>query len=142
MNDQVSYYPKISMDNLEGYIIDKNLKKESTYCIVSFKCSNCELISTGSLTLTMEEDDSYATDIYATISSPSSIPGENSTIKTFVSTSDNRKYFRGSDPSLIYILTTPSLFLTDTEDWDDRLKGYHITELLEPERGSMVEYSE
>lgn len=142
MNDQISNYPKISMDNLEGYITHMNLQKDTTHCMVSFKCYNCELLSTGSLTLTMEEDDSYATDIYVTISSSSSIPGENSTIKTNVSTSDNTKYFRGSDPIQIYLLMTPSLFHTDTEEWDDKLKGYHITELLDPQKGSTVEYSE
>jgi hypothetical protein len=142
MNDQVSDYPKISMDNLNGYIIDRNLEKENTSCIVSFKCYNCEVINAGSLTLTMEEDDSYASDIYATISSSSSIPGESSTIKTFVSTNDNTSYLRGPDPSLIYISTTPSIFLTDTGEWDNQVKGYHITEISPPKIGSKVEYSE
>lgn len=142
MNDKASEYPKINMDNLAGDIIDKNLKKESTYCIVSFKCSNCELISTGSLTLIMGEDDSYATDMYATISSSSSIPGENSTIKTFISTSDNTKYFRGPNPIQIYLLATPSLFLTDTGEWNSEVKGYHVTEVLDPKKGTVVDYPE
>ena len=142
MNDQISDYPKISMQNLKGHITDRNLKTENTNCIVSFKCSDCEVINTGRLTLTMEEDYSYATDIYATISSSSSIPGENSTIKTFVSTSDNTSYLRGPDPSMIHIFTTPSLFLTDTEEFGNQVKGYHITELSPPQIGSNVKYSE
>jgi hypothetical protein len=90
----------------------------------------------------MSEDESYATDIYITISSSSSIPGEYSTIKTKVSTSDRNKYFRGADPSIISLLMTPSLFLTDTRTWENELKGYHISETLDPKKGSEIEYSE
>ena len=117
-------------------------EKQDSLCKVSLKCSDCELTNTGSLTLTMEEDESYSTGIYVTISSSSSIPGEYSTIKTMASTSETTKYFRGADPSIIYLLVTPSLFLSDTGDWDNQLKGYHMTELTDPKKGSEIEYSE
>jgi hypothetical protein len=110
------------MDNLIGRFTENKFERDGTLCIVSFKCLECELTNTGSLTLTMVEDESYATDIYITISSSSSIPGEYSTIKTKVSTSDITKYYRGSDPSIVNLLMTPSLFLTDTGEWENELK--------------------
>jgi hypothetical protein len=111
-------------------------------CTVTYTFYDCEVSSSGSFTLKMLQDESYATDIYLTISSSSSIPGEKSTLKTAISTSDRHKYFRGSDPSTVFILMTPSLLLTDSDEWDTKSKGYHVSQTRDPTPGSMIEYSE
>ena len=129
-------------DYLKGKEVKLSCQKQDSRCTVSLNCSDCKLTKTGDLTLTMKEDNSYATAIHVTISSSSSIPGEYSTIKTGVSTSDTTKYFRGADPTIIYLLMTPSLFLTDARDWDNELQGYHVSEVSDPKKGSEIEYSE
>jgi hypothetical protein len=51
-------------------------------------------------------------------------------------------YFRGSSPTVFRLLMTPSLFINDSGDWDNELKGYHISEVYEPNKGSQITYSE
>lgn len=133
---------KIMAANIHSEGKSVSCKKEPQYCAVTYKCYNCELTRTGTFTLKMVEDESYATDIYVSISSSSSIPGEKSTLTTIVTASSIDKYFRGSDPTTINLLTTPSLFLTNLDDWNSELKGYHISQLVDPHEGSEVEYSE
>ncbi len=76
-----------------------------------------------------------------TVSSSSSIPNEKSTISTVVS-AEKGKYFRGMNPSEVHLLMTPSIFRNDSGDWEDEIKGYHISQLQDPQKGSEVYYPE
>lgn len=128
-------------DKIQGDISTPSCEQENSYCRVSYKCTNCELIGQGSFTLNMLEDKSYASDIYIKVRSSSSIPNEVSELKTAI-LGENDKYFRGSDPSVAYLLLTPSLFINDSGDWESELKGYHITLSKDSEKGSQIDYSE
>ena len=131
----------IDMDNLEGRIQNLKCEKQELDCTVSFECSDCELVSTGSISIEIDEMDSFATGISIEVSSSSSIPDEYSTIISSLR-SDAPFYFRGPDPSTFYLLITPSLFLNDSGDWEKELKGYHISQTQDPGRGSQIEFSE
>jgi hypothetical protein len=37
---------------------------------------------------------------------------------------------------------TPSIFRNDSGDWEDEIKGYHISQLQDPQKGSEVYYPE
>lgn len=128
--------------NIRSSDSDTSCLHSDNTCTVTFTCYECEVTSSGSFTLRMLEDESYATDIYLTISSSSSIPSEKSTIKTTIATLDRLKYFRGSVPSEVFILMTPSLLLTDSEEWNTKSKGYHVSQIRDPIPGSIIEYSE
>lgn len=132
---------RIDTSNLIGDISDLTCIKEAVYCIVTFKCTHCKLISTGSITLVISESESYATHIGIEISSTSSIPNEISHISTVIA-ADPAKYFRGADPSIAYLTMTPSLFLNDSGDWDNEQKGYHVSYKRDSTPGSQIQYSE
>ena len=127
--------------NIKGTSRNRTCSKKGLNCEVSFTYSNFEILSTGSLTLEINEVDSYASSISLEISSSSSIPNEVSTTISSISSEENM-YFRGPDPSIFYLLMTPSIFLTDSEKWEDELKGYHVSEVQDPEHGSEITYSE
>lgn len=89
----------------------------------------------------LSEDNSLCSEISIKVEAPSSIPNEVSSITTRVK-SESGKYFRGFTPSVISMLLTPSLFLTDTNKWENKLKGFHISESEEPIEGSQIDFSE
>lgn len=129
------------MTNIKGTIHGLTAQLVETDCVVSFKCPDCELTRSGSLSLEMLEPDSVAADILVKISSNSSIPGENSSISSLL-LGDTDKYFRGPNPSTFYILLTPWVFINDSEDWDKGIKGYHASQIKDPEKGSQIPYSQ
>ena len=126
---------KIDIYNLVGRLQNPQCEKQELDCTVSFECLDCELVSTGSINIEIEEMDSYATGISIEVSSSSSIPDEYSTIISSLR-SDATLYFRGPDPSTFYLLITPSLFLNDSGDWEKELRGYHISQTQDPDKGS------
>lgn len=75
------------------------------------------------------------------VQTSSSIPNEISSIYSSVS-SDKDKYFRGSSPSVFSYLMIPSLFESDTDEWESDLTGYHISMLEDPIEGSQISFSE
>lgn len=89
----------------------------------------------------LSEIDSLCSDIMMKIQTSSSIPDEVSSIKTIVS-SDKDKYFRGSIPSSFSFMMTPSVFISDSDEWETDQKGYHISQLTNPVEGSQIDYSE
>jgi hypothetical protein len=89
----------------------------------------------------LSEEKSLCSEISVKVETSSSIPNQVSSITTRVK-SESGKYFRGSTPSLISMLMIPSIFLTDTSEWDTELKGYHLSESKEPLQGSQIDFSE
>lgn len=131
----------IDLTNIKGTQQPTTCKKVDLSCHVSFKVSNFDLDSPAGVRLKLSELESYCTDIVMKIQTTSSIPDGISSITTTIS-SDKYKYFIGSDPSNFKLTMTPSLFLTDTNEWDTDLEGYHISLLEEPTEGSQVDFSE
>lgn len=110
-------------------------------CYVSFKVKNFDLISNGSISLKLNESESFCSEIAVKIQISSSILDETSTITTRIS-SDTNKYFRGSSPSVFTFLMIPSLFEADTGALKTDQTGYHISLLEDPINGSQVNFSE
>jgi hypothetical protein len=131
----------INMNNLLGELRNIQCMSQNLACAVSFECINCKLINTGSISIELDEVDSYSTGISVEISSFSSIPDEYSTIITSLR-SDQSLYLRGPNPSNFYFLMTPSLFLNDSGDWEKELKGYHVTKTQDPAKGSQIVFPE
>jgi hypothetical protein len=128
-------------DYLNGALDIETCEKIQSDCIVTAICLNCELYKAGSIHLIMDETQSFASDIIVKVTVSSSIPGETSSITTSITNSGNT-IFRGIDPSIVHLLATPSLFLSEVSDWKDEGTGYHISELKEPTQGSLIEISE
>ena len=93
------------------------------------------------MNLELSESKSYCSEILVKIQTSSSIPDEVSSISTQIPM-DINKYYRGSEPSLVNLLMTPSLFLSDTGEWESKLKGYHISQTQDPIKGSQISYTE
>lgn len=131
----------ISLDNIEGRLVDLRCSIIDSDCYIHFNIIDFELLSLGSVNVELSEADSYCSDISVKVQTSSSIPDENSTIITTIP-KDFNKYYRGSEASIVSLLMTPSLFLSDTEDWPSELKGYHVSQTQDPIKGSQVRYTE
>lgn len=79
--------------------------------------------------------------MFVKIQTSSSMPDETSGISTRIPMNIN-KYYRGLEPSIVSLLMTPSLFLTDTGEWESELKGYHISQTQDPIKGSQISFTE
>ncbi len=106
-------------------------------CQVSFKITNFELVTHGNVEFKLSETASYCTNIQIKVKTSSSVLDEYSSITSTIS-SDKNKYFIGSEPSNFYLMLTPSLFVTDS----DESEGYHVSALISPTQGSQVDFSE
>jgi len=134
-------YLKIYTDNIERKNEDKECRREAMDCIVSVSYAEFELVSTGSLTVQLDEYDSFSSDVSIAVSSYSSIPEEYSNITSHLQ-GDPGMYFRGSEASIFYLLITPSLFLSDSNKWEEESTGYHVSQMQDPDKGSQINYSE
>jgi hypothetical protein len=115
--------------------------REQSSCYISFKILNFELINNGAISLRLSESQSYSSKINVKIQTSSSIPDEVSSISISISSSEG-KYFRGFNPTIFKFLMIPSLFESNTEEWDTDLKGYHNSLIENPTEGSQVNFSE
>jgi hypothetical protein len=131
----------VYMTNIGGEISHSECKWQELDCVVVVQFSEFELETTGSIGFQLNESYSYATGVKVKVSSSSSIPDEYSTIFSHINSFDSM-YFRGLDASKFYLQMTPSLFLTDSAEWDNELMGYHISEIQDPIPGSQIDYSE
>lgn len=122
------------MSDLKCSIIDSD-------CYVNFSIKEFELSSLGSVSVELSEFNSYCSDISVKVQTSSSIPNELSTISTTIP-KDSNKYYRGSEGSKVSLLMTPSLFISETDDWPSELKGYHISQTKYPIKGSQISYTE
>jgi hypothetical protein len=140
-NNECSDHVRVDMEYIEGNISNLKCSLDRNCCIVSLKCVNCMLTNSANVILTMLEEQSYATEIYISVTSSSSIPEGGSSLLTKISANDD-KFFRGPNPNIAHLLMTPSLFITNSEDWENELKGYHISILRDSEKGTQIDYSE
>ncbi len=131
----------ITLEDLGGDVRNIECQKFELDCVITFSISGFDLGSFGSVNVKLSEDESLCSEISIKVETPSSIPNEVSSITTKVKSASG-KYFRGSTPSVISMLLTPSLLLTDMNKWENKLKGFHISESEEPVEGSQIDFSE
>jgi hypothetical protein len=110
-------------------------------CYINFSIIDFELLSLGSVNVELYEVDSYCSEISVKVQTSSSIPNETSDMTTTIP-KDFDKYYRGLEASIVSLLMTPSLFISDTGDWPSELKGYHISQTQDTIQGSQVSYTE
>ena len=115
--------------------------REQSSCYISLRIVNFELINNGAIKVRLSESQSYSSRISVKIHTSSSIPDEVSTISISTSSSEG-KYFRGSIPTTFKFLMIPSLFESNTDQWETNLKGYHSSLIENPTEGSQVNFSE
>ncbi|OMJ80673.1 hypothetical protein SteCoe_19006 [Stentor coeruleus] len=99
---------------------------ENDACIVKVTCYDCELRGGASIFINSKEKLSLASEIYVNITSDSSIPNEISSIRNEIYASKNY-VFIGSKASEFYYTLTPSLFRSQSSNWQGEITGYHVS---------------
>lgn len=127
--------------NINGKFLKPYCEDLEYYCFIRLTCNNCELQSSGKLSLVLSEGLSFATDIQVNVTSSSSIPDEYSSTTIYIEGGSD-KLFRGIEPTKVNLLMTPSLYLSDVPDWDSELTGYHTSKQQDIEKGSLINTNE
>lgn len=140
-NHEFTHQMTLITDNVIGTLNEPTCEKIGNDCYIKIVCMNCEIIKAGSIEVVLNENQSFATDIRVKVTSSSSIPSQTSGISTSILNQQNT-IFRGFDASVIHLLVTPSLFLSEVDEWEDEKTGYHISELKDPSPGSLIEISQ
>lgn len=121
---------------MKGSLLQYKCTKVGDYtCSVAIICNNCTLLEEASILITSREKTSYATFLYANVTSDSSIPNEISSIKNKLYPSENY-IFIGSEASTFYYTITPSLSTSESSNWPSKRTGYHISSDKPPMKGS------
>ncbi|OMJ78639.1 hypothetical protein SteCoe_21516 [Stentor coeruleus] len=119
----------------------KCYKPRDDLCVVKLECNNCEIPGDLMISNKVCEFGSLASAIRVNVSSDSSIPGYISAVSFTINHIDG-KVFRGSEPSIFYFEVTPSLFLSESSDWPNIQRGYHIGAKNLPEKGTSIQGDE
>ena len=110
-------------------------------CVIYISCNNCNLQTGAVINYDLQEKSSFCSAIGVSINSTSSIPQQYSSISDMVAASSN-KVFRGFNPTDFNLMMTPSLFITDTTNWNSPQTGYHISIDTNPVPGSQLDIYE
>ncbi len=134
----------ISFENIKSKYENLQCFKVGSTCYVQFEVPNFELEMSGSINLELYEPESFCSGMRFKVQTSSSIPDQISSISTTVP-SDDFTYFNGPDPTIISLLMTPSLFITDKVIWSDPdmdSEGYHISQTENAIKGTKISFSE
>jgi hypothetical protein len=131
----------LKLDKVYGTLEDISCISNYLDCRISFKITDFDINSSSSIDLKLTESQSFCSGIIVKIQTSSSIPGEVSSINNVIR-SDTFQYFRGQIPTVFTYLMTPSLFTTDTKEWDNEQTGYHVSILQEAVKGSQATFTE
>jgi transcription elongation factor Elf1 len=117
-------------------------KQKESACIITWVCKNCVVNTGARIDYSLQQINSYSTQIAANVTSTSSIPGENSSVEQSVTSAFDTVY-RGHDINQLYFEVTPSVrprqvFITDSTEWNTDLTGYHIAATKESVEGSVT----
>lgn len=133
--------PVIKTNDINGrYKIQRFLKQDDN-CYIDIYFEEWSLSYQGNVMVYIDEENSYASAIFANITSSSSIPDEFSSMSAYILPPANT-IFKGFEPTYINLLATPSVFLSDSNEWDSELTGYHVALTQDPILGSYIEISE
>mmetsp|Transcript_2025 Transcript_2025/g.4598 ORF Transcript_2025/g.4598 Transcript_2025/m.4598 type:complete len:1092 (+) Transcript_2025:3535-6810(+) len=125
---------RVTQLNLEGAYLT-SCKYTDGHCTISYRCLNCQINSGAVLTFESFNITDYAKAVSVSVNSTSSIPGESSAgIQSLKS--EVGYVLRGLNPSKLYFEMTPSLFLTDSDRWQNEQTGYHVSIVKAPVKGS------
>jgi hypothetical protein len=131
----------LDTSNIRGYIQDVNCQLTKLDCDVNFKIMNFELESSGSLSIEINDKDSYCSAIKVKVQTSSSIPDEDSSLISYVA-ADKDYFFKGYIPTDIHLMMIPSLFSSDTDKMTSEATGYHISKVENDVKGSQMSYKE
>jgi hypothetical protein len=131
----------ISSLNLDGKLKKTTCQRIQSDCLIRIEYENCELTNSGSVTVDLTESLSFATEISMNVTISSSIPNEYSSITSFIDNPSDT-ILRGLDPSIFYLTLTPSVFVSEVEDWVSEETGYHVSISKSPQKGSLTAIDE
>lgn len=132
---------EISQENLIGEFSQPICKDMKHYCSISYICNQCELTNSAKLSLVLKESLSFATEMKVNVTSSSSIPNSYSSTSVFIP-GEADKLFRGIEPTKVYLLITPSIYISEVEGDEEERTGYHIFTNEDSENGSLIDINE
>ena len=115
----------ITQNTINSEIIITCTKDIHESCNIKYFCINCYIETGASIVVTVNEDFTYASGIYVSVSSNSSIPESNSFIQTGILASENMVY-SGSTASRVYFSMIPSYFKSNLNEYPQSATGYHV----------------
>jgi hypothetical protein len=89
-----------------------NSSSSNMICQITAEYSNVQINTTSFIDISLNEQFSYAAFIHVSVSSPSAVPNYNSSLSFFISTDDNSKVFKGSQPTILALRVTPCVKIT------------------------------
>mmetsp|Transcript_32910 Transcript_32910/g.57546 ORF Transcript_32910/g.57546 Transcript_32910/m.57546 type:complete len:1174 (+) Transcript_32910:701-4222(+) len=110
-------------------------------CMVMMICSQCQVQTGAYVSYFISDIESFASAIAANVTCSSSIPGEISSIQQSVKAKSNY-VIRGKAATQIYFEMTPSIFVSESDNWPSSTTGYHVAATKSPELGTEVVISE
>ncbi|OMJ89424.1 hypothetical protein SteCoe_8423 [Stentor coeruleus] len=128
---------KANVDGISGQL-SYSCSKIDKVCKVNWKCENCDVINDSTLTVELQELNSFASSLAVKIISDSSIPEGQSEISLSIFPEIQGYIFRGSNPSIIPVQFIPSVFLSDMSKYPSKLTGYHLSIINSPTPGSSM----
>lgn len=113
----------LKFQNLENFD-PPTCKKPLSNCIMQISSNDVEISADSSIEMTMKELSSYASYFTVNITSVTGIPDEISSIEIEIHPENKEKVFRGTVPTILEVLLTPTIF--KSEKSNERGTGYHI----------------
>jgi hypothetical protein len=132
---------KFHSTKVQGTMGNLTCVKEGTSCVIAIECLDCEVLPGAELKYDLTEDFSYASGFVANITSTSSIPHETSASEQSIDSSQDRVML-GPNAWQVYFEMTPSVFISDSQQWSSEETGYHVSVVTSEDRGSEAEISE
>jgi len=115
----------------------KSCTQVNDICEIVWECSDCDIETGAYINYEMQQPKSYADTIIANVTTSSSIPDEFSSIEQSIK-SEFDTVFRGSEMNYLYFEMTPSVFITDSDEWETDQTGYHVAATEAPLEGSVT----
>ena len=129
----------LSYQNINSDSLAIETFKEAGDCLVSVKCTECEIKTGAQINLELSSFRSSTPLIQVTTNSSSSIPEERSAVSVVLQPEFNQ-VFIGREPSVVNFRMTPSVF--ESEVSSSQETGYHVSLGQNPTLGSTSDNSE
>jgi hypothetical protein len=107
--DSCTALPFISENEISYDCRSFSMQFIGNICKITAEYSGVQINGSSFIDFSVYEPYAYATWIQFSVSSVSGVPNYNSSIKYFVTTNDKKKVFKGSLPTILNLLVTPSV---------------------------------
>ena len=128
---------KISLIHIQYSKSSSKCESKETYCMFKLVLYKSHLQTGSKISLTLNQSLSYTSGIQVNLTSSSSIPNEKSSVLTSIKPQED-SVFLGSAPTEFFFLATTSLFTSESDKWQERETGYHVSEFASPKAGSQA----